>query len=462
MTTQEQFRHIPQVEKLLSSEAILPYIHTLGHQNVSTIIRAELDAARKSIATGEIFSPDALIHRIVSQCRCRERERLQRVINGTGVMIHTNLGRAPLGEKIFDSMKRDLSGYCNLEYYIPTRKRGKRGGFAEELICQITGAEDALIVNNNASSVYLILKAFAEGRQAIVSRGELIQIGGGFRIPDIMEQTGAQMREVGTTNITTLADYRRAMNDDTAMILSAHRSNYRIEGFTDEPSLAELATLVNGTDTLLVRDLGSGNLVSDTRMPADFESTVTWELKQGADIISFSGDKLLGGAQAGIIIGKKEQIETLRRHPLMRMIRVDKLIYYILQETLLHYQNNRVEETELWSILLQDRTIVQKRIRSFLRRLKDHPIREYIQIIETRATYGGGSMPGRDFPSKGISVMIPGWSAREIHEHLIDLTPPVLGTVSNDTYIIDFSAIFERDLSVLVNHFRAFPLQREA
>ena len=314
-------RAIPQVEKLLQDREISSFINDIGRNQVTKAIRAGIEELRESILNGSEADPDLLKDKIIAKCLYKRFEKLQRVINCTGVIIHTNLGRSPLGDEILESLKKEISGYCNLEYHIPTMKRGKRGGFAEELVCELTGGEDALIVNNNASSVFLILNEFAKGREAVVSRGELIQIGGGFRIPDIMDQSGAKLVEVGTTNITTLDDYKSAINENTSMVFSAHTSNYRIQGFTEAPSLKELSALKSSA-VIFVRDLGSGNFINDDRTGSGFEQTVYQELSQGPDLVCFSGDKLAGACQAGIITGRKDLIAALRKNPLMRMIRV--------------------------------------------------------------------------------------------------------------------------------------------
>ena len=442
-------RNIPQVEKLLQSDPVREFIPVLGRGIVTNIIRAETESFRKRASAATGLTVDDLQSCIVAACARKSREKLQRVINGTGVIIHTNLGRSPLSRRILEKLSHTMNGYCNLEYFIPERTRGRRGGFAEELICDLTGAEDALIVNNNASSVFLILNHFAAGKEVIVSRGELIQIGGGFRIPDIMNQTGARLVEVGTTNITELADVSGAVTENTAMILSAHQSNYRIDGFAHRPGLAELATLKSGS-ILLVRDLGSGNLVNDQRLPRPFEPTITRELSQGADLVCFSGDKLLGAGQAGIIIGRKDLVQELRSHPLMRMIRVDKITYYLLQETLLEYENAATEDVALWQIILQDRKNSGSRINRVLRRIASPGLKKCITRVSTRATFGGGSMPGEEVESRGLSFDIPGISAEELYSFFIDEPVPVLGKIADDRFCLDFMTVLDRDIPVIV------------
>ena len=341
-----------------------------------------------------------------------------------------------------------LSGYCNLEIYLPTGKRGKRGGFAEELICTLTNSEDALIVNNNASSLFLILNEFAKGRDVIISRGELIQIGGGFRIPDILNQSGVNLIEAGTTNITELDDYRNAITDNTGMILSVHQSNYKIEGFTKSPLLKELAELKNSS-TLLVRDMGSGNLVVDSRFPSNFAPTVTFELAQGADIICFSGDKLLGTGQAGIVLGKKELIAKLRQNPLMRMLRVDKITYYLLQETLIHYINGEISKINLWNIIFQNKKRLANKVNRLFRNIKSENRKELVQRLPLKSIFGGGTLPTLKIESIGIQIDIPGLKGEEIYNRLLFEEVPIVGYILNDQYTLDLRTINDEDIPYL-------------
>jgi len=446
----ELLRGIPQVEKLLQDAEIAALVPEIGQPVTAEIIRENLERYRSLIMSGSSPEPEDLKKQIISGIKKKMSEKLQRVINGTGIIIHTNLGRAPLGEKIFDALKSQVSGYCNLEFHIPSRARGKRGGFAEELICHLTGAEDALIVNNNASSVFLILKQFAQGKEAVVSRGELIQIGGGFRIPDIMKESGAILIETGTTNITTVDDYKNAINENTAMIFSAHTSNYRIEGFSESPSMKELSFLKkNGV--IYVRDLGSGNLSTPENFGSSFEQTVFSEISQGPDLVCFSGDKLLGACQAGIIVGRKDLVSKLRKNPLMRMIRVDKITYMILQETLLEYINSRQENIELRKLIMQNAAEIKRNINLFLELMGKRTGTDYISIKETKAVYGGGSMPGVELDSFGIELDLPGMKPDDISEFFLSQTPPVLGTVRDGRFVIDFYTVFEKDIADLAD-----------
>jgi L-seryl-tRNA(Ser) seleniumtransferase len=440
-------RNIPQIEILLNKEEISFFIPKIGRNIVTKIIRDEIDQFRKNISNNKNHSIEDLISSIITKCTIKNLKKLQRVINGTGVIIHTNLGRSPISEKIFEKLKDSISGYCNLEYELHGQKRGKRGGFVEELIADLTSAEDALIVNNNASSVFLILNTFAKGKEAIVSRGELIQIGGGFRIPDIMEESGAKLVEVGTTNITSIDDFNNAITEETSMIFSAHQSNYKIEGFTESPSLKDLSTLKSDS-ILFIRDLGSGNLNNDKNLPQPFEPVIPYEMSQGPDLLCFSGDKLLGGSQAGIIIGKKELIAKLRKHPLMRMIRVDKITYFILQETLLEYANNQLDNISLWEIINSSKNNSNARIDNFLK-LIDNPNKKYIKKISSMSTFGGGCLPTLETESDSIEIKIPVMTSDKLYTYFINSKIPIIGTIVNDSYRLDFKTIFDADIQFI-------------
>ncbi len=446
--TADILRRIPQVEKLLQSKEIRGFIRVIGHNVVAGIIKEEVARFREILKVRNGADMGDLINNVIAGCELKRLEKLQRVINGTGIIIHTNLGRSPLGTDTLDDLTKALSGYCNLELYLPEKKRGRRGGFAEGLLSSLAGAEDALIVNNNAACVFLILKEFGDGREVIVSRGELVQIGGGFRIPDIMKQTGASLVEVGTTNITTIEDYRNAVNDNTAMIFSAHRSNFRMEGFSSGPEMREIAALKSDA-VLYVRDLGSGNVVHDTRLPSSFEVTVEHELSQGADLVCFSGDKLLGACQAGIIVGRRDLIARLKKNPLLRMIRVDKITYFLLQETLLKYVNGQTDEVKLWSIIHQNRDDLGKRINRLMRLISSPRRKEFLVRTSLKSTYGGGSMPGSTIESTGLRVRLPGKNAEEIIAFLTRQEVPVVGYIEGNDCILDFMTIFDADLKDL-------------
>jgi L-seryl-tRNA(Ser) seleniumtransferase len=300
-------------------------------------------------------------------------------------------------------------------------------------------------VNNNAASVFLILSEFANGKEVLISRGELVQIGGGFRIPDILKQTGARLVEVGTTNITEVDDYRKAITNDTAMILSVHQSNFKIDGFTKAATLKELAGLKNSS-LLFVRDLGSGNLLVDARFPKSFEPTVTHELSHGADLLCFSGDKMLGGCQAGIIVGRKDLIRKLKKNPLMRMLRVDKVTYYLLQETLIQYANRDIDKISLWNIIFQNKKALGNKANRLTKKIKAENKKEYITRMPAKSVFGGGSLPTLKIESIAMQISIPGISAKEIYNKFLNREIPIAGYILDDKFTLDLRAIADNEI----------------
>jgi len=448
METNERFKAIPQVERLLQHEEIAPFISELGRAIVAEIVRDEISSFRERLRGDDSLSIDSLTSGIVRRCRSMRLEKLRRVINGTGVIIHTNLGRAPFSMELLKKLADSMNGYCNLEFFLPERTRGRRGGYAERLLCSLTGAEDALVVNNNASAVYLILHQFCRGRDVLVSRGELIQIGGGFRIPDIIRETGARLVEGGTTNITGLGDYRSAITPETAMILSMHRSNFSQSGFCSSPSLREISGLK--TESLLfVRDLGSGNLMHDGRLGASFAPTVDFELSQGADLGCFSGDKLLGACQAGLIVGRGQLIARLRKNPLMRVLRVDKISYFLLQETLISLMNGAPEDIGLWELILQPREAIDRKVGRLMRLMKSPLKRRVVKKLPLQSTFGGGSLPGAVLQSAGIRIEISAMSAESIAASLIEAELPVIGYIADGRFTLDLRTVRGDELPAL-------------
>ena len=438
-------KQIPQVEKILQSDRIAEFVPQLGRGIIVNIIRKEIKKFREEFDKDQEIDVEKLMSSIVQTCVNKKRIKLQKVINATGVTIHTNLGRAPFSGEILKNLAAELSGYCNLELNLLSGKRGKRGGFAEELICSLTNAEDALIVNNNASSVFLILNEFAAGKEVVISRGELVQIGGGFRVPDILRQTGAKLVEVGTTNITDINDYKNAVTENTAMILSVHQSNFKIEGFTKSPSMRDLAGL-KSESTLFVRDVGSGNLLVDARFPKTFEPTISHEMSQGPDILCFSGDKMLGGCQAGIIVGRKDLIERLKKNPLMRMLRVDKITYYLLQETLIHYSNREIEKVSLWNIIFQNKKILGNKANRLIKKIKAKSRKDFTAKINARSVFGGGSLPTLKIESIAVQVSVPGMSGNQISDSFLNRPVPIVGYILNDKFTLDLRTITDAEI----------------
>src|SRR5512139_2684609 len=376
---QQVLRKIPSVEEILSRPEIAELLKAHPRNVVVEAIRKGLGRLREELLRKEnlshlgeaLFSFENLYPLFQKEIDLQIQPRLRRVINATGVVIHTNLGRSPLHPSAIEHLMEVSKTYSNLEYDIELGERGNRYTHVEEVLCRLSGAESALVVNNNAAAVLLALNTFAEGKEAIVSRGELVEIGGAFRIPDVMKRSGALLREVGTTNRTHLRDYQKAMGSETALLLKVHTSNFRVMGFTSEVSLEELVELGRGQDIPVMNDLGSGCLVDLSRYGLEKEPTVQEAVKTGVDVVTFSGDKLLGGPQAGIIVGKKRFLDPIKSNPLTRALRIDKLTLAALESTLLLYldEAKAIEEIPTLRMLTVDRDHLKRRGRRLLKRL---------------------------------------------------------------------------------------------
>lgn len=364
------------------------------------------------------------------------RGSLRPVINATGVVIHTNLGRAPIADAAIARVAAIAGGYSNLEYDVAAGARGSRSVHAESLITSLTGAEAAVMVNNNAAAALLILAAFAGGREVVISRGELVEIGGGFRVPDVMRQSGATLREIGTTNRTRLNDYVAAVSPATAMFLRVHPSNFRIEGFTERPPLQELVAAAHSLNLIVVEDIGSGCLVDD--LPG--EPSVQSSIVAGADIVCFSGDKLLGGPQAGIIIGKRALVDQLRAHPLMRALRVDKITLAILEATLAEYAAGRSRTAiPVQRMLHLSADDIETRAQALASKLATHGWR--VAMITGSSAVGGGSAPGLELPTVLLSIARDGESSAATEEWLRLLDPPVIARIEHDRVVLDLRTV---------------------
>ena len=362
------------------------------------------------------------------------RPTIRPVINATGVIIHTNLGRALLSPAACAAMEQAARSYSNLEYDLKAGQRGSRYVHAEELLCRLTGAEAALVVNNNAGAVLLILSALARGREVIISRGQLVEIGGGFRIPDVMRQSGAILVEVGTTNRTHRRDYEAAITDQTAMLLRVHRSNFRLTGFVTEPTLAEMADLAHSQGLLVGDDLGSGTLLDTADYGLAHEPTIQESLAAGADIVSCSGDKLLGGPQAGIILGHADLIAQLRRFPLTRALRVDKTTLAGLQATLLHYvKSEATREVPVWRMIAIPLEALAVRAEAWAGRLAAAGLRS--KVRDGRSAVGGGSLPGETLPTRLLALLEP--SPERLASFLRHADPPVIARVEDEQLVLD-------------------------
>ncbi len=435
MDLQEELRKLPGVDRLLQEEPVTALAVRWGHDLAVEAVRETLDAARQAIRAGNPCPPvEALTRQVGERLAARLRPTLRPVINATGVIIHTNLGRAPLSTEARAAMDAVGLGYSNLEYDLEVGYRGSRYVHAEELLCRLTGAEAALVVNNNAAAVLLMLMCFARGGEVILSRGQLVEIGGGFRIPDVMRQSGALLVEVGTTNRTYVEDYEAAITEATVALMRVHRSNFRLTGFIHEPTLAELAALAQKRGLLLFDDLGSGTLLDTAAYGLAHEPTIQESVAAGASLVSCSGDKLLGGPQAGIIVGRKDLVARLKKFPLTRALRVDKTTLAGLQATLRHYLlGEATDQVPVWRMIAQDEATLSRRARAWARRLKRLGIA--CQVVPGRSTVGGGSLPGETLPTHLVALSVK--SPDAVAARLRTGEPPVIARIEDDRLMLD-------------------------
>jgi len=433
--TQTELRKLPSLDKLLRSKAAQTLVQTYSHDLVVEGLRQALDVARQAIFAGEqAASHDELVSQAASILRQQLQPTIHPVINATGVIIHTNLGRALLSPAARAAMDQAARSYSNLEYDLKAGQRGSRYVHAKELLCRLTGAEAALVVNNNAGAVLLILSALARGREVIISRGQMVEIGGGFRIPDVMKQSGAILVEVGTTNRTHLRDYEAAITDQTAMLLRVHRSNFCMTGFVTEPTLAEMADLAHSQGLLVGDDLGSGTLLDTADYGLAHEPTIQESLTAGADIVSCSGDKLLGGPQAGIILGCTDLIAQLRRFPLTRALRVDKTTLAGLQATLLHYvKSEAATEVPVWRMIATPLEALAARAETWAGRLAAAGLQS--KVRDGRSAVGGGSLPGETLPTRLVALCEP--SPERLASTLRRADPPIIARVEDELLVLD-------------------------
>lgn len=446
MTT-DAFRALPSVDELAQNHTLRAYERQVGRAIVLEAIRAQLDAARAAIRAGQAAPmPALLLDAIMERIERAIQPTLTRVINATGVILHTNLGRAPLSQEALQAMQDVAAGYANLEYDLDAGERGSRYTHAEELIKKLTGAEAALVVNNNAAAVMFILRAFAEGREVIISRGQLVEIGGGFRVPEVLAQSGARMVEVGTTNRTRLADFENALTPDTALLLHVQPSNFRVIGFTQEVALADMAALARQNHLRVADDLGSGALLDTAQYNLTHEPLPQESLRAGAELVTFSGDKLLGGPQAGIIVGKQECIARLKKHPLARALRVDKLTLAALQATLLHYlKNEATEKIPVWQMIATPLDALDAQARAWCHEWQRVGLDA--RVLDARSTVGGGSLPGETLPTRVVALRVasPDAFVRALRAN----HPPIVARIENDATLLDPRTILPHDQAAL-------------
>ncbi len=455
------FSVIPSIEQLRQRPAIRALETRFGAQATVDALRAAAAEARRALASGADAEVVAGIEQAAAtQLAAAFRPSLAPVINATGVVIHTNLGRAPLAAAAVERVADVARGYSSLEYDVDRGVRGRRDVHAEGLICRLTGAEAAVVVNNNAAATMIVLAALAAGREVIVSRGELVEIGGGFRVPDVMAQSGATLREVGATNKTRAADYASAVSDRTGLILRVHPSNFTIEGFTERPQLAELVAIGKKFNIPVAEDLGSGNLAgphpgpvcdtvsgtasdtgSDRGSDTVSDPTVAATVAAGVDLCCFSGDKLLGGPQAGIIVGRMALVDRIRKHPLMRALRVDKMTYAALEATLAEYVAGRAQTTvPVQRMLATTADEIRARAEVVAAAIRAHHGWR-AEVVKGMSAIGGGSAPGVELPTWLVSISRDGLTPDALEAHLRKLTPPVIARIEHDRLLLDLRTV---------------------
>jgi L-seryl-tRNA(Ser) seleniumtransferase len=455
----ERLRAIPSIEQIRQRPGVAALEARFGRDAVVAALRAEADALRVRLTAPDEAGAvgDDAAHAIEAAAERRLARTiapsLRRVINATGVVLHTNLGRAPLAEAAVDRIRALAGGYTNLEFDLAAGARGRRDVHAERLLCDLTSAEAAIVVNNNAAATLSILAALAAGREAVVSRGELVEIGGGFRVPDVMAQSGAILREVGTTNRTRAADYAAAVSEKTALILRVHPSNFSIAGFTERPSLEALVAIARQLHVRLVEDLGSGYVRSsgdEAAAPLRDEPDVAASVRAGADVVCFSGDKLLGGPQCGIIVGAADALGPIRRHPLMRALRVDKLTYAALEATLIEYATGRADRTiPVRRMAAATTSEIDVRARAIVTALLADGGAIACEVIDGASTIGGGSAPGLTLPTRLIALAAPG-GADALETRLRAAEPPLIARIERDRVLLDLRTVLpEEDAIVL-------------
>ncbi|MEA1973939.1 MAG: L-seryl-tRNA(Sec) selenium transferase [Bacillota bacterium] len=455
------YREIPKVDQILFDKKIIDHLKNIPLNILKFSIDKILNNIRneiKNLNDNEVINYklkfDTIIDKIISDSTNFYSMNLKKVINGTGIVIHTNLGRSCINEEIAKEIYKIASNYSNLEFDLETGKRGHRYTHVEDIICLLTGAESALVVNNNAAAVMLVLDTLAKGKEAIVSRGELVEIGGSFRIPDVMERSGTILKEVGTTNKTHLRDYEHAISSETGMLLKVHTSNYRILGFTESVNREDLVTLGKDNNIPVYEDLGSGLLFDFSNYFSMTEPTIKDVVSSGVDIVSFSGDKMLGGPQTGIIIGKKEYIEKMKYNQLTRALRVDKMTLAALEITLRQYfdKNFTIENIPTIKNIIIDSNQIKKKA-DILFSLLAEIDKLNLEIIKDTSQVGGGSMPLTEFETYALSISIDKISPNNLAKSLRICNFPIVGRIKNESFLLDLRTIDELDFNSIKSAF---------
>jgi L-seryl-tRNA(Ser) seleniumtransferase len=450
--TMSELRDLPSVEQLLQNATHL--IAKFGRPLTLDALRSTLDETRtrfKAQPETALPSIDVILTESESRLRAWTMPTLLPVINATGVILHTNLGRAPLSQATMNAMNEAAANYSNLEFDLPTGKRGSRLIHAEVILQKLLGVEAALVVNNNASAVLLVLSALANKKRVVISRTQLVEIGGGFRVPDVMKQSGTKLVEIGATNKVRLADYENELSD-AALVMRAHRSNFKIVGFTEEPELNEIVDVAHKANVMVVDDLGSGALIDTAKYGLAHEPTVQESLASGVDLVCFSGDKLLGGPQAGIIIGKKALIDKIKKHPLARAVRADKTCLAGITATLTHYLKDEAER-EIPIVKMMSLTPEQVKVRAEAWR---HALGQG-EVVKSESTVGGGSLPGESMPTFVLSLNVK--SPDKFLKKLREAHPPVIARTENDQVLLDPRTVFDEQDETLISTIKSFSLE---
>ncbi|MCX5804445.1 MAG: L-seryl-tRNA(Sec) selenium transferase [Proteobacteria bacterium] len=448
-------RSIPKVDEILKHDEWKRLVKIYPESVAKDALRFCLDDLRASIKEGKsnvIPSIDQIIEVTEKQVKISISPRLKRVINGTGVIIHTNLGRSLLPKSAIEAVINAASHYTNLEFDLRTGSRGDRYEHCTFILQKLTGAEGALVVNNNAGAVFLILNTFTEGKEVVISRGELIEIGGSFRIPDVMKKSGAILREVGSTNRTFIKDYEYAISESTGMLMKAHTSNYKIRGFVHEATGEELISLSKKHNLPAYYDAGSGMLFPLKTLGMHDEPCIIEELKKGWDIISFSGDKLLGAPQAGIILGEKSYIDALKANPITRMLRPDKFTLAALESTLLLYLDEVTAQHEIPTLkmIFEDKDVLKRRVQQLVRKMKGLSEKLSVALIDISSEVGGGSLPDVFIPSFGMAIKPLTMSVEKFEERLRNIDVPIIGRIEKDMFLLNMRTILKEDEPLLL------------
>ncbi|AXU10408.1 L-seryl-tRNA(Sec) selenium transferase [Parvimonas micra] len=449
------YKMIPKVDQILDNKVIKDLLDKNSKNLVMESIHEELDNIRNNISNGydkNIISNkiENLIDNIKDNLMNKKTFSLKNVVNASGVVIHTNLGRSVLNSEIFENIKKVSIGYSNLEYNLEKGERGSRYSHLSEIIKKITGAEDCMVVNNNAAAVMLILSTIAKGKNVITSRSELVEIGGSFRIPDVCRESGAELKEIGTTNKTHLRDYENAIDENTAALFKVHQSNFKILGFTEAVSSFELNSLKEKYNIPIIEDLGSGVLIDLSKYGLSHEPTVQECIKNGVDIVSFSGDKLLGGVQAGIIVGKKEYIEKMKKNQLTRALRVDKFTLSALEAVFSYYIDEELAISKIPTLNMLTIKIekLYDKAQKLIEYLGENNEFSYA-IIDIDSEVGAGSLPTQKLPSKAIKVISKSFTENELEEKLRSNRIPIITRIYKGNLIFDVRTIFENEFCII-------------